>query len=266
MLATIGVDPACVVTAERLRSAGVAYGMTVIDWRPHARSGSGCRRERNGRRGLTIAPGSPGSPLTDERKTMRKHSLALALAVLLVPALVTGAEDQLRLRQERELCELQDLRAQGRNHGRPAAHRRSHRRGDRSAARGEGPDQVRESGRVRRLPRGIRQAEGHLDLQQRLGGGYGRVRMGMGRRLGRRHDHDPGARHPGRHPGDRHRRCQEVAARLARHGRQGSRHAGQAREARQEHQRARWRRSSRTIRRRRRRRPAAAPEHLEGTP
>ena len=42
--------------------------------------------------------------------------------------------------------------------------------------------------RLRRLPRGLRQAEGHLDLQLRLRRRLRPVRLGMGRRLGGRHD------------------------------------------------------------------------------
>ncbi len=63
-----------------------------------------------------------------------------------------------------------------------------------------------------------------------------RLRLGVGRRLGRRDDHDPGARHPYRHACRGPGRCEEGTACLARHGGQGSGHAGQAREARQEHQ------------------------------
>ena len=59
-----------------------------------------------------------------------------------------------------------------------------------AAAGGEGLHQGRrQPRRGRRLPRGLRQAEGHLDLQLRLRRRLRPVRLGLGRRLGRRHDH-----------------------------------------------------------------------------
>ena len=91
------------------------------------------------------------------------------------------AEGQLRLRQDRQLRYLQDLRAQGRDASRTAADRPADRRGDRDGARRQGLHQVGvESGCLRRLSHRVRQGEGHLDLQQRLGGGYGAYGWGWG--------------------------------------------------------------------------------------
>ena len=81
---------------------------------------------------------------------------------------------------------------------------------------------------VRRLSRRVRQAEGHLDLQQRLRRRLRGLRLGLGRRLGRRHDDHAGPGHPHRHARHRPRRREEEQARLARDGCEGSQHAGQS--------------------------------------
>ena len=148
------------------------------------------------------------------------------------------AEGQLRLREDRQLRGLQDVRAQGRDQGRTAADRRSHRRGHRAGAR-----RARASRRSTRTRTSSSSTTWPSTSRRTSPRTAPATAAATGRTAGAGAAAGPAARTTTQVRDiligtlvDRHRRRQEGPARLARDGRQGSRHAGQAREARQEHQ------------------------------
>ena len=72
-----------------------------------------------------------------------KRTAALIAAICACPHGPARAEDQLRLRQDRELRRIQDLRARGRQEGGRPAHRQADQDRDRSGTGREGPDPSR---------------------------------------------------------------------------------------------------------------------------